>query len=90
MCRAGTSFFHQHLDNEASSTDWKLTFPTKSYRYVNYELRNNYDWQANVDFTFIKEVYIHRKKALTTDFINFLNENHLKTQFKFRKLYLGP
>ena len=89
MCRAGASFFHQHLDYGASSTDWQLSFPTKSHRYVNFEPKNDSNWYGNVDFTFLKEVYIHKKVALTTDFINFLNENHLKTKFKFRKLYFG-
>ena len=36
MCRAGATFFHQHLDNEASSTDWKLGFPMKKHRYVDF------------------------------------------------------
>ena len=46
-------------------------------------------WYNYVDLTYMKEIFIHRKVALTPEFINFLNENHLKTQLKFRKLYLG-
>ena len=34
ICRAGAIFFHQHLDNEASTKDWRLSFPTKKHRYV--------------------------------------------------------
>ena len=87
MCRAGATFFHQHLDNEASSTDWKLSFPTKKHRYVDYSPKDDSSYFKNVDFTCMKEVYVHRKVALNEKLINLLNENHLKTQFKFRKLY---
>ena len=85
ICRAGVTFFDTHLDNEASCEDWRLNvIPRKDYRAVTGILHS----LENTDVSLMHAVYIKQKKKVNASLVQYLDENYLKTQFKFKKLLL--
>ena len=84
MCKAGESFFINHLDNNVATVDdWRIDFPKEEHRFI-----TNFTGLPAVDLSNTKEVNITGMVLLNKELVELLERNHVVSSVILKELVI--